>query len=124
MTRLLLPLALLTALAAVAVPVIASGANDRSPAYLQVVEKEYTLQLSRLRVPAGATIVQAINFGMDNHDLVARRTTKGSKPIVFSQIAPSGPASKTLVLSPGRYKLWCSIPGHRARGMSATLTVG
>src|SRR5262245_65000382 len=88
----------LLAVAAVAVPVLASGANDRSPAYLQVVEKEYTLQLSRLRVPAGTTILQAINFGMDNHDLVAQRTTKGSKPIVFRQIAPSGRASKTLVL--------------------------
>jgi uncharacterized cupredoxin-like copper-binding protein len=123
--RTLLSLAILAAAAAVAVPSLAPAAGGaRSPAYVQVVEKEWTLQLSRLRVPAGTTIVQAINFGMDNHDLVAQRTAKGSKPIVFKQIGPNARVTKTLVLPPGRYKLWCSIPGHRERGMSATLTVG
>ncbi len=119
------PLASLATLAAVAatVPLLPTGAGARSPVYVQVVEKEWTLQLSRLRVPAGQTIVQAINFGMDNHDLVLQRSTKGSKPIAFKQMAPSGRGTKTLVLPAGRYTVWCSLPGHRERGMVATLTV-
>jgi len=119
------PLASLATIAAVAVavPLVPTGAGARGPAYVQVVEKEWTLQLSRLRVPRGQAIVQAINFGMDNHDLVLQRNTKGSKPIAFKQIGPSGRTSKTLVLPAGRYTLWCSLPGHRERGMVATLTV-
>jgi plastocyanin len=114
-------LALALATAALALP---SGAGSRSPVYLQVVEKEYTLQLSRLRVPAGTTIVQAVNFGMDNHDLVLQRSAKGAKPIAFKQIGTNGRVTKTLVLPKGRYALWCSVPGHRERGMTASLTVG
>ena len=38
------------------------------------------------RFPAGTTIVQLINFGMDNHDLIIQRNTKGSKPIAFKLI--------------------------------------
>jgi plastocyanin len=123
MLRPLLSLATLAAVA-VTVPLVPAGAGARSPVYVQVVEKEYTLQLSRLKVPAGTTIVQAINFGMDNHDLVLQRNTKGSKPIVFKQIGPNSRTTKTLQLPAGRYKLWCSIPGHREHGMVATLTVG
>jgi plastocyanin len=105
------------------VPLLPVGADARSPVYLQVVEKEYTLQLSRLRVPAGPTIVQAVNFGMDNHDLVMLRNKKGSKPIVFKKIGPNSRVTKMLKLAPGRYTLWCSVPGHRERGMVASLRV-
>jgi uncharacterized cupredoxin-like copper-binding protein len=120
------PVASLATLVAVAtiVPLLPTGAGAGGPAYVQVVEKEWTLQLSRLRVPAGKAIVQAINFGMDNHDLVLQRNTKGSKPVVFKQMAPLGRGSKTLVLPAGRYTVWCSLPGHRAKGMVATLRVG
>jgi uncharacterized cupredoxin-like copper-binding protein len=32
--------------------------------------------------------------------------------------------SATLNLNPGSYVFYCSIDGHRARGMEGTLTVG
>ncbi len=120
------PLLVLATLAglAIAVPLPAAGEGARSPVYIQVVEKEFTLTLSRLKVPAGSTNLQVINFGMDNHDLIIQRNTKGSKPIVFKQLGPSGRATKTLLLPAGRYTLWCSISGHRERGMVAPLTVG
>jgi plastocyanin len=117
-------LALATFAAAAVASLHPAGAAARAPVYVQVVEKEYTLQLSRLRIPAGTTIVQAINFGMDNHDLILQRNVKGSKPIVFKQIPPSGRATKTLQLVAGRYTVWCSVPGHREHGMVATLRVG
>jgi plastocyanin len=122
--RTVLSLALLT-LAAVAVPLLPSNAAvDRQPGRVQVVEKEFSLVLSRLRVPAGQTIIQVVNFGMDNHDLVLQRNGKGAKPILFKQLAPGERTTKTLTLSAGRYTLWCSLPGHREHGMVAPLTVG
>ena len=122
--RSVLSLALL-ALAAVAVPLLPSNAAvDRAPGRVQVVEKEFSLVLSRLRVPAGQTIIQVVNFGMDNHDLVLQRNGKGAKPILFKQLAPGERTTKTLTLPAGRYTLWCSLPGHRRHGMVAPLTVG
>jgi plastocyanin len=116
-------LALLAALAA-AGSVLPAGASARSPAYVQVVEKEFTLTLSRLKVPPGPVILQAINFGMDNHDLVVQQNVKGAKPIKFRVMAPNERVTKTLNLTAGRYTLSCSLPGHRQYGMVARLTVG
>jgi plastocyanin len=93
-------------------------------ARVQVVEKEFTITLSRLRVPAGAVTVEVVNFGMDSHDLVIQSSVKGAKPLVFAQLPPGGRQAKTLGLAAGRYTLWCSLPGHRAQGMVAPLRVG
>jgi plastocyanin len=120
--RPLLAVAILAA--AVSACVLPTGAGARSPVYVQVVEKEYTLTLSRLRVPAGTIILQAINFGMDNHDLIVQRNAKGAKPIKFRLMAPKERVTKTLQLPAGRYTLSCSVPGHRGYGMVARLTVG
>ena len=100
-----------------------ASAQPKSPAYVQVVEKEFSLTLSRLRVPHGTVILQAINFGMDNHDLVVQSSVKGAKPIHFKVMAPNERVTKTLKLTPGRYTLSCSLPGHRQLGMVASLTV-
>jgi hypothetical protein len=99
-------------------------ADTRQPSRVQVVEKEFLLTLSRQRVLSGAVIVQVINFGMDNHDLLLQSNVKGSKPIRFEQLAPGAHATRTLKLASGRYTLWCSLPGHRQRGMVTRLIVG
>lgn len=36
----------------------------------------------------------------------------------------SGPKSKRVLLNPGTYTIYCTVPGHRAQGMEATITVG
>jgi plastocyanin len=99
------------------------AAASPAPARLQVTEKEFSLILSRLRVHQGQAIVQVLNFGMDNHDLVIQSNAGGSKPIHFSQLSPGAHATRTLKLAPGKYTLWCSLPGHRKLGMVAPLTV-
>jgi plastocyanin len=99
------------------------GAIARDPARIQVVEKEYSLVLSRLHVSPGVTIVQLINFGMDNHDLVIQGNAKGSKAFHFKQLSPKERQTITLKLPAGRYTMWCSLPGHRERGMVAPLVV-
>ncbi len=67
--------------------------------------------------------IEAVNFGTDAHDLVVQSKAKGSKPVKFKQMDPRGRTERTLRLPAGRYALWCSLPGHKAKGMKATLTV-
>jgi plastocyanin len=110
------------ALAALAT-LLPAGADAKDPARVQIVEKEYPLTLSRLRVPAGQAIVQLVNLGMDNHDVMIQSTAKGSKPIHFDQLSPGTHSIRTIKLVRGHYTLWCSLPQHRQLGMSATLVV-
>lgn len=122
MTRRLAPIVVVAALLG-AVP--SAPASVRAESFVQVVEKEWSLVLSRPSVRAGRVTIELVNFGTDAHDLVVQAQRKGAKPLTvrFSQLAPKGRAERTLRLRPGRYALWCSLPGHRPRGMRATLVV-
>jgi plastocyanin len=113
-----------------AVPALAAAEPARvaSPSQaraveVQVVEKEFSITLSRLRVHSGSVIVQLVNFGMDDHDLVVQGNAKGSKTYTFPTLDPGSHSTKTFKLTAGKYTLYCSIPGHRALGMVSTLTV-
>jgi plastocyanin len=114
------------AVLAVAVVVAGAGsvraASTPAPARIQVVAREYSLVLSRLRVKAGPAIVELVNDGQDAHDLRLQR--RGSRHIAGIGTVPAGGhADLSLRLLPGRYSLWCSLANHRALGMSATLIV-
>jgi plastocyanin len=114
---------ILAATAIAGLVALPAGATPQGLSFVQVVEKEFTLTLSRPSVRAGSVSVELVNFGMDNHDLVIKSTKVGSKPIRFKQLAPRGRAERTLRMTPGRYAFWCSISNHKARGMRATLVV-
>ena len=117
-------------IAAPATPAIAHavvGAPLPAPARLQVSEREFRLGLSRTRVKRGAVEIEIVNFGQDPHDLVVQRRGKGGsavgKPVAAAAVAPGGRGELATRLAPGRYTLYCSLPGHRGRGMVATLVV-
>lgn len=120
MGRLLLPVLALALLVAGAAP---ATAGTEAVSFVQVVEKEWSLVMSRTSVRAGRVTIEAVNFGTDAHDLVVQSKAKGSKPMRFKQLDPRSRAERTLRLTAGRYALWCSLPGHRAKGMKATLSV-
>lgn len=93
-----------------------------APSRIQVVAREYSFVLSRLRVKAGPAIVELVNDGQDAHDLRLQRD--GSRHIAGIGTVPSGRyRDLSLKLAPGRYSIWCSLANHRALGMSATLVV-
>ena len=96
--------------------------NSSNPSRAQVVEKEFTLTLSRTHLKAGPAILEVDNFGQDPHDLRVQRI--GAHHIAGTPVVPpGGRAELALNLPPGRYSLWCSIADHRARGMHAILIV-
>jgi uncharacterized cupredoxin-like copper-binding protein len=112
--------------AAVAVP-SASAAHKPYPARLLVYAQEWSLQPSRASLPAGPVIVQLWNRGQDAHDLrVQRMNSSGAMvgPTQAVKITQPGTVSTAhWMLAPGRYMLFCSLPGHMAAGMHVNITV-
>jgi hypothetical protein len=113
--------AFLFGLASLALTAAAPG-EARAPARLMVQADEHSLVLSRQSVVRGAALIQLVNRGEDPHDLRLRRT-RGSHAISISETRPGAIAQARVRLRTGRYRLWCSLAGHRARGMRATLRV-
>ncbi len=98
------------------------SASASARAHLQVIEIEYRLILSRGVVKAGPLNLEALNRGMDQHDLRVARTGGGAQ--VAAPLLSSGARWDDVVnLRPGIYRLWCSLPQHARLGMHATLRV-
>ena len=113
--------AVLVATVLVAVLVTAPG-EARAPARLMVQADEYSLLLSRQTIVRGPARIQFINRGEDPHDLKLQRSG-GTHAISISETRPGALAQANVSLRTGRYRLWCSLPGHRALGMRANLRV-
>lgn len=92
------------------------------PARVQVVAQEFRYSLSRRTIRAGRAIVELRNGGEDAHDLRLRRVG-GTRVYAWPNVTAGDVADRTLTLRPGIYALWCSVAGHRALGMRATLVV-
>ena len=93
-----------------------------APARVQVGADEFGYTLSRASLKAGPAIVQRANFGEDEHDLRLRRIG-GTKVYRLGTVAPGDVRELEARFLPGRFRLWCSLADHRARGMRATLLV-
>ena len=93
-----------------------------APSRVQVVAREFSFSLSRVRVHSGTAVIELANFGQDIHDLRVQRI--GSKHIAgLGDIGAGGRGDLTVKLAPGRYSFWCSVADHRARGMRGTIVV-
>jgi plastocyanin len=95
-------------------------ANDRT--------MPYSFTPSRRVVKPGELIVQLINKGEDDHTMDMQKVGPGNAPeglILLATSAPSGgqSAPTTVVVEPGTYRLWCTLPGHAEMGMETTITV-
>jgi plastocyanin len=110
--------AVTVAAAAAAAPLL--GASP--PTRVQVTALEFEYRLSRLSVRPGPALIELVNYGEDEHDLVLRRVG-GSRSFRVRNILPGSRATLAVRLRPGIYRLWCSVGDHRNRGMRATLRV-
>jgi hypothetical protein len=94
-----------------------------APARLGVVAREWSLTLSRTSLAAGPALVELQNFGEDAHNLRIERTDGPGAPLELP-LAESGERQKAGgTLTPGEYRVYCTLPGHEAQGMRARLDV-
>ena len=107
------------------VAAVLAVAPSAAPARMLVTADEWMLLSSRQRVAAGKVEIQLYNRGEDAHDLAARRVTRAGKPVGRTfrvrETRPGDLGEATWRLKSGKYSLWCTLPGHRAAGMRATL---
>lgn len=117
-------LAVLAALALVTAGWLAAGAAAArpAPARVFVTAKEWSLILSRQSLQAGDARIQLFNGGEDAHDLRLRRAG-GTRTLAVGETTPGEVTELRAMLRTGRWRLWCSLPGHAKAGMRATLTV-
>ncbi|HTU30456.1 MAG TPA: hypothetical protein VMF07_13820 [Solirubrobacteraceae bacterium] len=104
----------------------ARAAHHVYPARLLVYAQEWSLSPSRASLPAGRVVVQLWNRGMDPHDLRARRLVAGrmvGHTYAVHLTLPGRVSTATWTLAPGRYQLYCSLPGHMKAGMRVQITV-
>jgi hypothetical protein len=87
-----------------------------------VTALEFEYRLSRLSVRQSPALIELVNYGEDEHDLVVRRVG-GTRSWRVAKILPGERATLSIRLRPGVYWLWCAVADHRARGMRATLRV-
>ncbi|HET7417282.1 MAG TPA: plastocyanin/azurin family copper-binding protein [Solirubrobacterales bacterium] len=90
---------------------------------LGVRSLEYYFVLSRPTVQAGEVTIELNNQGEDPHNLNLEREGEAGEP----QQIPETPSLQRNVahfqLTPGTYRLWCSLPEHEEKGMQTTLVV-
>ena len=97
-------------------------ADAATPSRLFVNAKEFSLVMSRQSVKPGSARIQLYNGGEDAHDLRLKRVG-GTRTLRIRETAPGDVTELSTVLRRGRWKLWCSLPGHARAGMRATLVV-
>jgi uncharacterized cupredoxin-like copper-binding protein len=68
--------------------------------------------------------MEFVNRGQDPHNMhVVSAAEESNEAGAFSNTEPEHHQDLTLVMRAGSYTLFCSLPGHRAAGMAATLVV-
>ncbi len=107
---------------------------------LRVKLDEYKLKPDIASVKAGAVRIQADNVGDGEHELVvaasdlkpAKLPTTGDGDVdedaldvigEIPEMPPGKTGTTTLDLPPGKYVMFCNVPGHYVAGMSGRLNV-
>ena len=102
-------------------------AAPAGPVHVQVTAEDsngYHFILSRTSVPAGPVVIEFVNHGQDEHNIHAVEPAEGTEAGGLKEnVQPGAHTELTLNLHAGSYTLFCSLPGHEAKGMKATLKV-
>ncbi len=83
-----------------------------------VSEAEFKITLGSSDLKAGEITFEAKNDGKIPHDLAIKGTSDKTK-----LIPAGGTAELKVTLKPGKYELYCTVPGHEAAGMKLNITV-
>ena len=100
----------------------AAAPAEAAPSRLLIEAREFNFTLSRAAIARGPAIVQLANRGEDPHDLRIARI-RGKRRGAIAEVLPSEVGEWEGRLRQGRYRLTCTLEGHRALGMRARLRV-
>jgi len=84
---------------------------------VQVTETEFKIALAGYKAKAGKFTFQVKNAGKIAHDLAIKGGPK------TKLIQPGQSATLIVTLKPGKYHLYCSVPGHEQAGMKVDITL-
>jgi uncharacterized cupredoxin-like copper-binding protein len=82
---------------------------------VQVTETEFKIALAGYKAKAGKFTFQVKNAGKIAHDLAIKGGPK------TKLIQPGQSATLIVTLKPGKYHLYCSVPGHEQAGMKVDI---
>ena len=91
------------------------------PQKVGVTETEFKIALASKQLKAGQITFDVRNAGQTPHDLVVVGNGVNAKTPLLNAGA-TGQVKVTL--KPGKYELYCSVPGHKQAGMDLNVTVG
>lgn len=100
-------------------PISAADAVRELPAKVAVELDEMTITPGMIEVAEGGRL-EVSNLGVAPHDLVVEGTDLATPMLESGATAVVDLGD----LAAGTYTVYCSVPGHRAAGMEATLVVG
>jgi uncharacterized cupredoxin-like copper-binding protein len=124
------------------VTLAACGGAGQAETAMRVEAKEFTFSPANLEVTAGQPVKLTLrNTGTLEHDFsVAELPMEGEAEVSGGMdhdmddataepelhVATAAKGSATLEFTPtkpGTYEFWCTVPGHKAAGMTGTLVV-
>jgi plastocyanin len=82
-----------------------------------------TLKFNATQFTAKAGIVQINYHSLDGNHTLTFDPPGPTVPAFLLQVPANGTVTQKVLLKPGSYTFYCTLPGHRAAGMVATLTV-
>jgi VCBS repeat-containing protein len=99
-----------------------AGGSSAAGTTVQVTEKDFSISLPSKTLTAGSYTFQVNNTGSASHNLTVEG--RGVSDKATSTIDPGSSGQVTVTLQQGSYELYCSIDGHKDRGMDLTVQVG
>jgi len=91
-----------------------------SPGTVEVKLTEYAIEMPE-SLPAGPTTFVIHNEGRKTHSFVLEG--EGSEDKLSTSLRPHASANLEVTLKPGKYRIYCPIGSHEAKGMTTTLVV-
>jgi uncharacterized cupredoxin-like copper-binding protein len=89
---------------------------------VQVTEKDFSISLARTTFTPGTYTFEVANDGPSSHNLTVKGP--GVNNTATSTLDSGSKGNVTVTFQKGAYELYCSIPGHKERGMDLTVQVG
>ncbi len=87
-----------------------------------VTEKEFSITLSQTSFSPASYTFTIQNKGTLPHNLNIEGPGVDTKTSPI--LSPGQSGMLTATLQKGSYELWCSVPGHKGKGMDLTIKVG